>query len=456
MLIDPEFQRRKCAATGATSYDVEITPGRRRGTVIVCRRRLPTDGLPDFVRPFAAGGLELVETIEWSAARRRRHPHRRRHAGLHLAAAVDEGHAADGRRRRGHHGDPRSPHLVANVPLLGGRIEKACAPLVQKALQTEESVGRSWLAEHGDAAAPAGAAVTVAVAVAVILAACSARSTARAGGTDPGDLVERAAASARRSPAAPTSSRPARDGCPAGYAAPDPARPTVKLIFSVSDDLRTVHGTEHITFTPDLPITELVFRLTANTAPTVAAGNGITVTRSDRRSRRAARDLQRRRRGAVIQGGLLHIPFAQPIAAGTTVTADLTFDVTLGLGSFDRLGRATMPGNYAWFASAHPLLAWERGFGWHDEPMIQFPAESATSEAMQTDLTVVAPGADTVIMSGDPTRRHRVAGGSGRKTWHATVAGRARCERRGRAVRRHRCRGAGGEAAGRRLLGGRT
>ena len=39
--------------------------------------------------------------------------------------------------------------LIANVPLLGGRIERACAPLVHKALQIEESVGRTWLAETG-------------------------------------------------------------------------------------------------------------------------------------------------------------------------------------------------------------------------------------------------------------------------------------------------------------------
>ena len=38
--------------------------------------------------------------------------------------------------------------LVANVPFLGGRIEKACEPLVQRALETEETVGPKWLAEH--------------------------------------------------------------------------------------------------------------------------------------------------------------------------------------------------------------------------------------------------------------------------------------------------------------------
>ena len=59
--------------------------------------------------------------------------------------------------------------------------------------------------------------------------------------------------------------------------------------------------------------------------------------------------------------------------------------------------QAQMPEFAAWFGSAQPLLAWQRGFGWHTEPMLLFSAESATSEAMQTELTVSAPAADTVI-----------------------------------------------------------
>jgi hypothetical protein len=146
MLRDPRFQREKCAATAATSYDVDIHPAGDR-TVITCRRTLPTDGLPDFVRPFTSGGLELVETIDWSAA-------------------GDDG-ARIGDVRLAFTGQPLSmtgqldlrpddagttavlvANLVATVPLLGGRIEKACEPLIHKALRTEESLGREWLARR--------------------------------------------------------------------------------------------------------------------------------------------------------------------------------------------------------------------------------------------------------------------------------------------------------------------
>ena len=258
----------------------------------------------------------------------------------------------------------------------------------------------------------------VAVALAFGVTACTA-STSGHGASSPGSSTSHgspSSASSSSQPSTPSPSPNQQPACPTSYAAPDPKRPRVRLAFVVSPDLATVQGAEHVEFTPDLPITELVFRLTANTAPTVAAGNKIVVHKAT--ADHGARAATYTTSGAApsTQGGLLHIPFASRIPAGTTVSADLTFTVTLGRGAFDRFGRTSS--GYAWFASAHPLLAWERGHGWHTEPMIKFTAESATSEAMQTDLTVVAPAADTVIMSGDPPKGPPKGGF---RTWHSTV-----------------------------------
>lgn len=144
MLRDPEFQREKCAATAATSYDVDIKAAGDR-TVITCRRTLPTDNLPDFVRPFTAGGLNLVETIDWSAP-----TDDAGRIGAVTLAFTGQPLSMTGQL------DMRSDdsgttavlvaNLVASVPLLGGRIEKACEPLIHQALRTEESLGRQWLA----------------------------------------------------------------------------------------------------------------------------------------------------------------------------------------------------------------------------------------------------------------------------------------------------------------------
>jgi Peptidase family M1 domain len=209
----------------------------------------------------------------------------------------------------------------------------------------------------------------------------------------------------------------ARAACPATYPPPDPHRPRVALAFTLGPALRTAQGTETIAFTPDRSVTSLVFRLTANTAPTVAEGNKIVVTaaRADHGGGRPT--FRRAGAAASTQGGLLIIPFAHRIAAGTTVHARLAFTLTLGANSFDRFGTA---GGFAYLGSAEPLLAWQRGYGWHTENMIDFPAESSTSEAMHTELAVTAPAADTVIMSGDP-RRPPQQGAT--RTWRATIAG---------------------------------
>lgn len=146
MLVDPEFQRRKCAATGATSYDVTVTES-GPDTVIVCRRTLPTDDLPDFVRPFVAGGLELIETVTWGPAAA---DSSRR--GQVVLAFTDKPLSMTGTLDMVADGPGTTAtlvaQLVANIPLLGGRIEKACEPLVHKALDVEQSVGTTWLAEH--------------------------------------------------------------------------------------------------------------------------------------------------------------------------------------------------------------------------------------------------------------------------------------------------------------------
>jgi hypothetical protein len=188
------------------------------------------------------------------------------------------------------------------------------------------------------------------------------------------------------------------------------------LSFTIAADHQTVVGHEQIVFHPDLPITELVFRLTANTRPSVDEGNGIEVTAASADQGAGRFTFTAANASPLTQGGLLHIPFAEQVPAGTEVTATIDFTLTLGRDSFDRFGTS---GGFVYFGSGEPLLAWERGFGWHTEDMINFPAESATSEAMDVDLTVTAPAKDTVIMSGDPAVP---APGGTTRTWHSTIS----------------------------------
>ena len=267
----------------------------------------------------------------------------------------------------------------------------------------------------------ASSAPAIASAVGLLLTACTSSTTDGRGSEavrPPGPSSSAPAESGTVSPSSPPSRSTPSSQAPScsAYAAPDPDRPRARLHFTIGDDHRTVRGTERVVFRPDRPITELVFRLTANTKPTVAQGNRIVVTsaRADHGAQRFS--VTRANAAASTQGGLLRIPFARTVPAGATVTASIGFRLALGRDSFDRFGRA---GAFAYFGSAQPLLAWEHGFGWHTEDLINFPAESATSEAMDVDLTVTAPARDTVIMSGDPVEPP--ARGATR-TWHSSLA----------------------------------
>lgn len=213
----------------------------------------------------------------------------------------------------------------------------------------------------------------------------------------------------------PPAATPSLPGYPGAYPAPDPNRPRIMLRFDVSDDLRTVDGTEHVLFHPDRAIGELVFRLTANTPSSYAAGNGISIGRVSVGGHGQASRLRRAGAAAASPGGLLVLPLVPPVAAGASVTADVRFTLHLGNGGFDRFGNAN---GISWWGSGQPLLAWERGYGWHVEPLGQIIGETATSEAADIDVTVVAPAAAAVFGTGH-FRAARAAGG--RRTWHAAA-----------------------------------
>jgi hypothetical protein len=213
----------------------------------------------------------------------------------------------------------------------------------------------------------------------------------------------------------------AADPCPATRIDPDPHRPKITLAFDLAAGLGTVTGTEHVEFTPDLPVRELVFRLTANTPSSAQVGNKIQVDTATASPGGQRFTVERGGAAASTQGGLLVIPLDQEVPAGQTVTADVGFTLRLGQGSFDRFGQQA---GFAWWGSGQPLLAWERGVGWHQEPMAQFVAESATSEAANVDLTVTAPSGLVLLASGTPDGSGTAAG-DGRTRWH-WVADRAR------------------------------
>lgn len=149
MICSPDYQELKCSRSGALEHEVAIEVEDDART-IVTRRRLPTDGFPDFARKFVGDAVDVVETQVWS-----------------LTPDDDGGHSASL-----HLEIPRTPvsmsgsvmlspsgtgtehtlegELKANVPFVGGKIEGAVAPVLASALRLESRLSREWFEQNGD------------------------------------------------------------------------------------------------------------------------------------------------------------------------------------------------------------------------------------------------------------------------------------------------------------------
>jgi hypothetical protein len=186
----------------------------------------------------------------------------------------------------------------------------------------------------------------------------------------------------------------------------------VSLDFRLEDDRATVTGTETVVFTPDEQVGELVFRLVPNGPDSAPDGNRLVVdeVRGDdvaagRYEAAAAAD----------PGGLYVVTLEDDLDAGRSTEVELDFTLTLGTRGFDRFGTDQ---GVSWWASGAPLLAWEPGVGWAEDPFVELGGETASSPVMDTSVTVSAPEELTVLMTGaraDPSPAR-----DGRRTWTST------------------------------------
>ncbi|MGY2128717.1 M1 family aminopeptidase [Blastococcus sp. SYSU DS0617] len=212
---------------------------------------------------------------------------------------------------------------------------------------------------------------------------------------------------------APAPAAAGDDGSCGERARPDPDRPRIALDFRPADDLRTVTGTQTVSFTPDLPVEELVFRLVPNGPDISAAGSRLAVdaVRGDDVAGSGYEPL-----GAADPGGAYVVALDEPLEAGETTEVELDFTLTLGTGEFERVGADE---GVSWWASGAPLLAWEPGVGWARDPFVPISGETTVSPAADTTVRVSAPADLTVLMTGaqaEPT----AADGEGRRTWTST------------------------------------
>jgi hypothetical protein len=148
----------------------------------------------------------------------------------------------------------------------------------------------------------------------------------------------------------------------------------------------TVTGNFAVTFTPDLPTSDLVFRLWANAPVVAASGSHIDVGPF-------ADGVASEQTDATTL--VVHLPRA--LAAGDSVTVSAPYSVTVPGGNIDRVAH---DGDTLRLGSVLPLLAWEPGAGWATEPPTTVHAEAATSPTADYDVLVHAPPGYDVLGTG--------------------------------------------------------
>jgi carbon monoxide dehydrogenase subunit G len=145
MLADPEFAKRKCAATGALSYDADVVGDASGAFTVTTRRTLPTLDVPDFARKFTGETVDVRQVEAWEAAAADGS-----RAGSVVVELIGTPVRMTGTLRLERDGEGTRElidgDLKAGIPLLGGKLEQAAAPAFVAAIRKEQEVGTGWLA----------------------------------------------------------------------------------------------------------------------------------------------------------------------------------------------------------------------------------------------------------------------------------------------------------------------
>lgn len=146
MLSDPTFQSRRAQAGQPEHAEATVVPGPGDGVTITVNRRMTVD-LPGFIAKLAGGKVTLNEVQVWRDSGGSAEPVR--DGTIHATMAGQPGGVL-GTLRIDQAGQSTTVSLDAEisvkVPLVGGRIEKFVADMLDRLLAYEETLGREWLA----------------------------------------------------------------------------------------------------------------------------------------------------------------------------------------------------------------------------------------------------------------------------------------------------------------------
>ncbi|MFP5317713.1 MAG: hypothetical protein ACLGI2_05390 [Acidimicrobiia bacterium] len=236
------------------------------------------------------------------------------------------------------------------------------------------------------------------------LVALLAMSTAACSSGGDADLARPRPATTGPTPGADGTARPgpttattvAVEGCPGVPARrqPDPDRPRYILTLDIQPRPGTVTGTVDVRFVPDFESDRIVFRLWPNgprqlvfgarllpSGPVTVNGAEVPTTNDDPTK--------------------LVLTPTTPLRPGQALQVLLPFSLQLPQPARDRISAES---DSVRMGSFFPILEWEPGRGWTDEPATSRFAEAGTAPAADFDITITTPDGYDVIASGVPDR----------------------------------------------------
>lgn len=147
MMIDPEFQRRRCESQHALDWTITVHPENATAATprvtMTTKRRLSTDQIPDFVRKFVGATIQLEEITTWlpGDADSRTAEIRLSVAGAPVTMTGRYTFSADGAGTK----EVADGKVKASIPFLGGKVEEAVLPIILTGLGADEELGAAYL-----------------------------------------------------------------------------------------------------------------------------------------------------------------------------------------------------------------------------------------------------------------------------------------------------------------------
>jgi hypothetical protein len=177
------------------------------------------------------------------------------------------------------------------------------------------------------------------------------------------------------------------------YPPPSPRRPRYRMRVVIRPEHHIVTGITRVTFSPDLAIDRLVFRLWPNAPGLASRGAGLRVgevtTDRERLETRAP------------DPTILEVLLDDRLGPGGSVEVRVPWRLQLPAPSLERISQR---GSAIHLGSFFPLLAWEPGIGWARDPATAVLGETSVSPVAAFDVRVVVPPGLDVLASGSEIR----------------------------------------------------